>query len=91
MMPVQRDTRRVLPPAKDAEEKARCTHCRSVELHRAFKPLAPGGKCPLHELSTAKAKKVARLIMVAFKADAATTSIGSTYVQPFIDTSNEAP
>ena len=91
MMPVQRDTRRVLPPAKDAEEKARCTHCRSVELHRAFKPLAPGGKCPLQELTTAKAKKVARLIMVAFKADAATTSIGSTYVQPFIDTSNEAP
>jgi hypothetical protein len=29
--------------------------------------------------------------MVAFKADAATTSIGRTYIQPFIDTSNETP
>ena len=93
MLPVQRDTRRVLPPVKDEKkEEVRCTHCRSVELHRAFKPLvAPGGVCPLHELHTTKAKKVARLIMVAFKADAATTSIGRTYIQPFIDTSNETP
>ena len=89
MMPVQRDTRRVLP-AKDAEE-VRCLHCRSVELHRAFKPLAPGDMCPLHEVHTTKARKVARLVMVAFKADAATTSIGSAYIQPFIDASNAAP